>query len=73
MDVTVLDQLTAWAGEMLPRYPGWFAFDFGRYLIGAGSVYLIVNVLLSRALKNRKIRTKTPGFRQIAREFKSSA
>lgn len=73
MDVTVLDQLTAWAGEMLPRYPGWFAFDFGRYLIGAGSVYLIVNVLLSRALKNRKIRTKTPGFRQISREFKSSA
>lgn len=73
MDVTVLDQLAAWAGEMLPRYPGWFTFDFGRYLIGAGSVYLIVNVLLSRALKNRKIRSKTPGFRQIGREFKSSA
>ncbi|MBO6505343.1 MAG: sterol desaturase family protein [Kordiimonadaceae bacterium] len=69
----MLDQLTAWAGEMLPRYPGWFTFDFGRYLIGAGSVYLIVNVLLARKLKNRKIRSKTPGFRQIRREFKSSA
>ncbi len=63
MDVTVLDQLTAWAAETLPRYPGWFTFDFGRYLIGAGSVYLILALLLPRSLANYKTSSETPGFR----------
>lgn len=62
MDVTVLDQLTAWAADMLPRYLGWFTSDFGRYFIGAGSVYLAVRVILSSALNNRETSSETPGF-----------
>lgn len=73
MDMAFLDLATQWFLETAPKYPGWFAFDFSRYLIGAGSVYLLVNVLLSRALKNRKIRGKTPRAKQMIREFKSSA
>lgn len=73
MDISLLDQVIAFIAEMAPRYPYWFAFDFGRYVVGAGIVYLVVNILLSRKLKNRKIRTKTPKFRQMAREIKSSA
>ncbi len=72
MDYSLLEKITAWAGEMASQLPFWFAFDFARYVIGAGGVYLIVNVLLSRRLSNRKIRSKTPKFRQMAREFKSS-
>ena len=60
MDVTVLDQLTAWAGEMLTRNLWGLSLDFGRFLIGAGSVYLIVALLLARNSTNRKIRSKTP-------------
>ncbi|WP_262694657.1 sterol desaturase family protein [Kordiimonas aquimaris] len=72
MDAGMIDQFLAWIVETAPKYPFWFTFDFSRYLIGAGSVYLLVNVLLSRALKNRKIKKKKAGFRQMAREFKSS-
>lgn len=61
MDVTVLDQLTAWAAGMLPRHFGWTALDAGRTLVGAGSVYLIVSVLLSRTLVESINRSKTPG------------
>ena len=61
MDVTVLDQLTAWAGEMLPRNLWDLSLGFGHFLIGAGSVYLIVALLLARNSTNRKIRSKTPG------------
>lgn len=73
MDMAFFDLATQWFLETAPNYPSWFAFDFSRYLIGAGSVYLLVNVLLSRTLKNRKIRGKTPRTRQMLREFKSSA
>lgn len=72
MDYSLLDTIVTWAKEAAAQLPFWFAFDFARYVIGAGSVYLIVNVLLSRRLSNRKIRSKTPKFRQMAREFKSS-
>ncbi len=72
MDYSLLEQIAAWAAVKATQLPFWFAFDFARYVIGAGSVYLIVNILLSRRLSNRKIRSKTPKFRQMAREFKSS-
>ena len=62
MDVTVLDQLTAWAAGMPLRYLGWTALDAGRFLIGAGSVYLIVTLLLAQSLKIRKTSSETPGF-----------
>ncbi len=49
-----------------------FSSDLARYLIGAGGVYLIINLLLSRALQGRKIRSTSPDARQIANEFLSS-
>jgi len=72
MDYSLLEQIATWAADKAAQLPFWFAFDFARYVIGAGGVYLIVNILLSRRLSNRKIRSKTPKFRQMAREFKSS-
>ena len=49
-----------------------FQFDLGRYLIGAGGVFFLINILLSRALIGRKIRNKSPGARQMAREAATS-
>lgn len=46
--------------------------DFFRYLIGAGGVYLIVNVGLSNRLSGRKIRRHSPGWRQTRRELLAS-
>ncbi len=43
--------------------------DFIRYLLGAGGVYLIINLALSRALTGRKIREKSPEGAQMRREF----
>ena len=53
-------------------YPGIWMFDTARYLIGAGSVYLLVWVVLSRALRNRKIRQASPDWRQMRREILAS-
>ncbi|MBL4787572.1 MAG: sterol desaturase family protein [Kordiimonadaceae bacterium] len=44
-------------------------FDFFRYLWGAGGVFLLVWVVFKKPLQGRKIRTKTPKFRQMFREF----
>lgn len=63
MDVTVLDQLTAWAAGMPLSHLGWTTLDAGRFLIGAGSVYLIVTLLPPRRLENCKTSSETPGFR----------
>jgi len=46
--------------------------DLLRYLIGAGGVYLMVNLLLRRALAGRKIRDKSPDGVQMRREFWAS-
>lgn len=72
MDFSSTDGLVAWFLDTAKDYPVWFTFDFGRYVIGAGGIYLLVNLGLSRYLKNRKIRSKTPRARQMVREFKSS-
>jgi len=52
----------------------WFSWilDFSRYLLGAGTVYLLVWVLLKKPLAGRKIRKKTPKFRQMVTEFRMS-
>ncbi|MCP5087976.1 MAG: sterol desaturase family protein [Rhodobacteraceae bacterium] len=53
-------------------YPTVFTTDFLRYVIGAGGVYLIVNLLLSRHLAGRKIREQSPPLKQIRREIQAS-
>ena len=44
-------------------------FEVARYLIGAGGVFLVVNLLLARRLSERKIRRASPDTRQMRREF----
>jgi len=65
---TVLMAL-AYLGEAYLRV---FPMDLGRYLIGAGGVYLILNLLLARALAERKIRKNSPSGAQMRREFVAS-
>lgn len=48
--------------HILPR-------DFARYLLGAGGVFLLINLLFADALAGRKIRPASPGMRQMRREF----
>ena len=47
-------------------------FDVSRYLIWAGAVFLLVNVLLAARLAGRKIRTKSPDAPQMRREIATS-
>ncbi|MEO1136711.1 MAG: sterol desaturase family protein [Pseudomonadota bacterium] len=49
-----------------------FPFDLTRYVLGAGGVYLIVNLALSGLLASRKIRANSPGTAQMRREFLTS-
>ena len=60
------------AAEALSVYAHIVQFDTARYLIGAGAVFLIVNVLLARWLRGRKIRPRSPDGRQMRREFLTS-
>ena len=60
-DATMFRQLAGVYGDI-------FAFDLQRYLIGAGGVFLLINVMLKRWLRGRKIRNKTPGGAQMRRE-----
>lgn len=60
------------AAEILSVYGHIVQFDTARYLIGAGTVFLVVNVLLARWLRGRKIRPRSPDWRQIRREFLTS-
>ena len=46
-----------------------FPHDLARYLIGAGGVFLFVNVAMADRLHGRKIRTKSPDALQMRREF----
>ena len=46
-----------------------FPHDFARYVIGAGGVFLLVNLALADRLRGRKIRPLSPGGRQMRREF----
>jgi len=43
--------------------------DLLRYVIGAGSVFLALNVAFAGPLRRRKIREETPGWPQIRREI----
>jgi len=60
------------AADLFQLYAGIFRFDFIRYLVGAGGVFVIVNVLLARWLQDRKIRPRSPDARQMTREFATS-
>ena len=53
-------------------YPSVFASDLMRYLIGAGGVYLIVNIVLAGRLALRKIRKASVPDGQIRRELLAS-
>lgn len=57
------------AVAMLAAFVEILPFDFARYLIGAGGVFLIVNILLARRLRERKIRVRSPDSKQMTREF----
>lgn len=50
-------------------YKSVFIFDLLRYAIGAGGVYLAINLALSRWKPRHNIREKTPPLRQIGREL----
>ncbi len=63
--IDAADPLTAAIGIFLHILPN----DFMRYLLGAGGVFLIVNVFLAGRLAGRKIRTKSPELEQMRREF----
>lgn len=63
--IDAADPLTAAIGIFLHILPN----DLMRYLLGAGGVFLIVNVLLARRLAGRKIRTSSPKAEQMRREF----
>ena len=63
--IAAADPLTAAFGIFLHILPN----DFMRYLLGAGGVFLLVNVLLARRLAGRKIRTASPKPEQMRREF----
>jgi sterol desaturase/sphingolipid hydroxylase (fatty acid hydroxylase superfamily) len=58
--------------EALGVFAAVLPFEIGRYVLGAGAVYLCVNVLLAAPLAARKIRPKTPPISQMAREFWAS-
>ena len=64
--------LSTVTGFVVETYPYIWAFDTGRYLIGAGGVYLIVNLALAGLLRGRKIRTRSPDWRQKRREILNS-
>lgn len=56
----------------LSKYPDLVQFDLGRYLLGAGLVFLIINKLLASALRNRKIRSESAVWSQMRREILTS-
>ncbi|MEL7487390.1 MAG: sterol desaturase family protein [Pseudomonadota bacterium] len=64
LPITLQDAISFYAGSV--------QFDFVRYLVGAGGVFLLVNLLSARLLAGRKIRNKTPGARQMLREAATS-
>ncbi len=53
-------------------FSGVLATDFLRYTVGAGGVYLVVNLALAARLRARKIRADRPPQGQIRREILAS-
>ncbi len=62
-------QFTPILDEFRQIFPYVFAGDLVRYLIGAGSVFLVVWVIFRSRLGYRKIRTSVPPVGQIWREI----
>ena len=56
----------------LELYLNIFTEDLLRYVIGAGGVYLVINLALGRALARRQIREEQPKASQICREVAAS-
>lgn len=55
--------------HLAETFSGVLTIDLLRYLVGAGGVYLIVNLALGARLYTRKIRPDTPPLSQIRREI----
>lgn len=60
------------AGRAVSVYLQVLPMDLLRYLLGAGGVYLLVNLALARRLAGRKIRPISPDAAQMRREFAAS-
>ena len=58
--------------SLLCLYAEVFGADLMRYLVGAGGVYLIVNLGLAARLARQKIRASGPVSGQIFRELTAS-
>ena len=69
---TILDGALAALWIFPERYPEVFVLDLLRYVVGAGSVFFIVNIALARWLARRKIRITGPQKGQIKRELAAS-
>ena len=69
-------ELSAETQAIIEATLNWFrfilVFDFGRYLFGAGGVFLVITLFGGNWLKARKIRTKSPRRPQMTREFRAS-
>ena len=72
----MIDQLLILASDGLAllktyagHYAGIFQFDLTRYFVGAGGVFVVVNLILARWLQGRKIRERSPGAKQMRREI----
>ncbi len=63
--IEAADPMTLAIGVFLHILPN----DFMRYLLGAGGVFLLVNVIFAGRLAGRKIRPSVPGAEQMRREF----
>lgn len=68
----IIMSLTQLANDLTAIFPTVFAYDLTRYVIGAGGVYLIVNLLLAARIAARKIRLKEPPGGQVRREILAS-
>ena len=67
-DPTLIDALQ----NVVRHAPHIFGTDFLRYVLGAGGVFLVVNVGLSGLLAERRLGDRTPQRGQVRREILSS-
>jgi len=58
--------------EIMTVYAEVFGADLLRYLVGAGGVYLLINIALAHRLSRQKIRESQPPKGQIKRELLAS-
>ncbi len=67
-----MTDMQALAEAAARAYPAILTHDFLRYVIGAGGVFLLVNMAGARALAGRRIRTRNISKGQIVREVLAS-